>query len=51
MNDKSVDGVLGTRTQGSRMEGPDESICLLIIFASAISQIKQQHGRRQQSVP
>ena len=25
INDKSVDGVLGTQTQGGRMDGPDES--------------------------
>ena len=30
--DKSVDGVLGTRTHGGRMEGVDESTELLLLF-------------------
>ena len=40
INDKSIDGVLGSRTRGGMMEGADEStelwlhpICLNILFA------------------
>ena len=32
INDKSIDGVLGTRTRGVRMEGADESTELLHSF-------------------
>ena len=32
INDKSIDGVLGTRTQGGRMVGADESIAAPLIL-------------------